>query len=281
MALLSQLRAVGASAVALAVAAGAGVAFALPGTTTTQVATAVPVAAVVTPEITEQQARELLTTSRDAEREALTTEVNDAAAARNASLAATGQAIDEAEAGIQAQRAADAKAAADKAAADKAAAKAAAEKAAQDKAAAAKAATDKAAAAKAATDKAAADKAATDKAAAQASAADTKKLGSPTKAANKETARQLALSLYGWGDDQFTCYDNIIMRESLWDQFADNPTSSAYGIPQALPGNRMASEGADWKTNPATQIKWGLKYVKERYGTPCQAWSFKKAKGWY
>lgn len=52
------------------------------------------------------------------------------------------------------------------------------------------------------------------------------------------------------------------MRESLWDQFADNPTSSAYGIPQALPGNRMASEGADWKTNPATQIKWGLKYVK-------------------
>ena len=276
MALLSQLRAVGASAVALAVAAGAGVAFALPGTTTTQVATAVPVAAVVTPEITEQQARELLTTSRDAEREALTTEVNDAAAARNASLAATGQAIDEAEAGIQAQRAADAKAAADKAAADKAAAKAAAEKAAQDKAAAAKAATEKAAADKAATDKAAADKAA-----AQASAADTKKLGSPTKAANKETARQLALSLYGWGDDQFTCYDNIIMRESLWDQFADNPTSSAYGIPQALPGNRMASEGADWKTNPATQIKWGLKYVKERYGTPCQAWSFKKAKGWY
>lgn len=268
MALVSQLRAVGASAVALAVAAGAGVAFALPGTTTTQVATAVPVAAVVTPEITEQQARELLTTSRDAEREALTTEVNDAAAERSASLAATGQAIDKAETDIQAQRAADAKAAAEKAAADKAAK----EQAAKDKAAAAQAAKDKAAAA---------DKAAADKAAAQASAADTKKLGSPTKAANKETARQLALSLYGWGEDQFTCYDNIIMRESVWDQFADNPTSSAYGIPQALPGNRMASEGADWKTNPATQIKWGLKYVKERYGTPCQAWSFKKAKGWY
>ena len=71
------------------------------------------------------------------------------------------------------------------------------------------------------------------------------------------------------------------MRESMWDQYADNPTSSAYGIPQALPGKRMASEGTDWATNPATQIKWGLKYVKERYGTPCKAWSFKRANGWY
>lgn len=71
------------------------------------------------------------------------------------------------------------------------------------------------------------------------------------------------------------------MRESKWDVFADNPTSSAYGIPQALPGNRMASFGADWQTNPATQIKWGLNYIKERYGTPCAGWSFKKANGWY
>lgn len=97
----------------------------------------------------------------------------------------------------------------------------------------------------------------------------------------KEIARQIAASKYGWGDDQFTCYNNIIMRESMWDTFADNPTSSAYGIPQALPGSRMASEGADWQTNPATQIKWGLKYVAERYGTPCSAWSFKAAHGWY
>ncbi len=97
----------------------------------------------------------------------------------------------------------------------------------------------------------------------------------------KEIAREMAANKYGWGDDQFTCYNNIIMRESMWDTFADNPTSSAYGIPQALPGNRMASEGADWKTNPATQIKWGLKYVAERYGTPCSAWSFKAAHGWY
>ena len=102
-----------------------------------------------------------------------------------------------------------------------------------------------------------------------------------TRAQNKELGRQLALQLYGWGGDQFKCYDNIIMRESLWDQYADNPNSSAYGIPQALPGKKMASAGADWRTNPATQIKWGLKYVKERYGTPCRAWSFKRANGWY
>jgi hypothetical protein len=62
---------------------------------------------------------------------------------------------------------------------------------------------------------------------------------------------------------------------------ADNPHSSAYGIPQALPGSKMASFGADWRTNPATQIRWGLDYVNTRYGTPCQAWSFKRWHGWY
>lgn len=97
----------------------------------------------------------------------------------------------------------------------------------------------------------------------------------------REIARQMMANKFGWGEDQFTCYDNIIMRESLWNPYADNPTSSAYGIPQALPGNRMASEGADWATNPATQIRWGLKYVQERYGTPCTAWSFKSSHGWY
>lgn len=97
----------------------------------------------------------------------------------------------------------------------------------------------------------------------------------------KEIARQMAANKFGWGDDQFTCYNNIIMRESKWDASADNPTSSAYGIPQALPGSRMASEGDDWRTNPATQIRWGLKYVQERYGNPCSAWSFKAAHGWY
>ena len=122
---------------------------------------------------------------------------------------------------------------------------------------------------------------AADRAAAEKAAAEAAKPKGGTRAQNKELGRHLAQQIYGWGADQFACYDNIIMRESLWDQHADNPTSSAYGIPQALPGKRMASEGADWKTNPETQIRWGLKYIKERYGTPCKAWSFKRARGWY
>ncbi|MEE9965800.1 MAG: transglycosylase SLT domain-containing protein [Propionicimonas sp.] len=97
----------------------------------------------------------------------------------------------------------------------------------------------------------------------------------------RSIARQMMLSRYGWGDAQFTCYDNIIMRESGWNPLADNPTSSAYGIPQALPGKRMAQFGSDWRTNPVTQITWGLWYIKDRYGTPCNGWTFKKAHGWY
>lgn len=97
----------------------------------------------------------------------------------------------------------------------------------------------------------------------------------------REMARQMMATKYGWGAEQFRCYDNIIMRESRWITTADNPTSSAYGIPQALPGRKMASAGADWRTNPATQIRWGLGYVKDRFGSPCQAWSFKRAHGWY
>ncbi len=97
----------------------------------------------------------------------------------------------------------------------------------------------------------------------------------------REIARQIMLNKYGWGEEQFTCYDNIIMRESRWNPRADNPHSTAYGIPQALPGSRMAAFGADWRTNPVTQIRWGLDYVSDRYGTPCSAWSFKRARGWY
>ncbi len=97
----------------------------------------------------------------------------------------------------------------------------------------------------------------------------------------REIARQMAQNKYNWGADQFACYNNIIIRESNWIVTADNPHSSAYGIPQALPGSKMASFGSDWRTNPATQIAWGLSYVKSRYGTPCEAWSFKHAHGWY
>jgi hypothetical protein len=79
---------------------------------------------------------------------------------------------------------------------------------------------------------------------------------------------------------EFPCLDNIWTRESGWRYNAEN-ASGAYGIPQALPGSKMASAGADWQTNPATQIRWGLGYIKGRYGTPCDAWSYWQAHGYY
>jgi Transglycosylase SLT domain len=97
----------------------------------------------------------------------------------------------------------------------------------------------------------------------------------------REMARQILKNKFGYGSNQFECFDNIIMRESRWRVDATNPSSGAYGIPQALPGSKMASEGSDWRTNPATQIIWGIKYMEDRYGSPCAAWSFKSAKGWY
>ncbi|MGV4887097.1 transglycosylase SLT domain-containing protein [Streptomyces viridosporus] len=81
--------------------------------------------------------------------------------------------------------------------------------------------------------------------------------------------------------DQFQCFSNIVQRESTWNYLAVNPSSGAYGLVQALPGSKMASAGADWQTNPATQIKWGLGYMNERYGSPCGAWSFWQANHWY
>ncbi|MGI5357132.1 transglycosylase SLT domain-containing protein [Streptomyces sp. CA-252508] len=81
--------------------------------------------------------------------------------------------------------------------------------------------------------------------------------------------------------DQFQCFSNIVDHESTWNYRAQNPSSGAYGLVQALPGSKMASAGADWQTNPATQIKWGLNYMNERYGSPCGAWSFWQANHWY
>ncbi|HLI42647.1 MAG TPA: lytic transglycosylase domain-containing protein [Streptosporangiaceae bacterium] len=79
----------------------------------------------------------------------------------------------------------------------------------------------------------------------------------------------------------FGCLLDLWNRESGWNYDAENPASGAYGIPQALPGSKMASAGADWQTNPATQIKWGLGYIKEIYGNPCNAWAFEEANGYY
>jgi len=85
----------------------------------------------------------------------------------------------------------------------------------------------------------------------------------------------------GWGSGQFSCLESLWERESGWNYRASNPSSGAYGIPQALPGGKMASAGSDWRTNPATQIRWGLSYIAERYGTPCGAWGHSQASGWY
>ncbi|MEU4618824.1 lytic transglycosylase domain-containing protein [Actinoplanes sp. NPDC023801] len=85
----------------------------------------------------------------------------------------------------------------------------------------------------------------------------------------------------GFGLDQFPCLDRLWKKESGWNYKALNSGSGAYGIPQALPGDKMASAGSDWKTNPATQIEWGLGYIKGRYGTPCKAWGHSQNVGWY
>lgn len=85
----------------------------------------------------------------------------------------------------------------------------------------------------------------------------------------------------GWGDDQFACLVALWNKESGWRVNAYNAGSGAYGIPQALPGGKMASAGADWETNPATQIAWGLGYIGGRYGTPCGAWDHSQRVGWY
>ncbi|MEV5276585.1 transglycosylase SLT domain-containing protein [Streptomyces sp. NPDC052811] len=81
--------------------------------------------------------------------------------------------------------------------------------------------------------------------------------------------------------DQFQCFSNIVNHESGWNPSATNASSGAYGLVQALPGSKMASAGADWQSNPATQIKWGLNYMKERYGSPCGAWNFWQQNSWY
>lgn len=98
------------------------------------------------------------------------------------------------------------------------------------------------------------------------------------------TAQAIAYDMVrgrGWGDDQFACLVALWNRESGWRVNAYNAGSGAYGIPQALPGNKMASAGADWETNPATQIAWGLGYIGGRYGDPCGAWSHSESVGWY
>ena len=88
---------------------------------------------------------------------------------------------------------------------------------------------------------------------------------------NRAIGEEMAAA-YGWTGVQWTCLDNLWEKESNWRHLVANPSSGAYGIPQALPADKMAAFGGDWKTNPATQIAWGLDYIAGRYGTPCYAW---------
>lgn len=98
---------------------------------------------------------------------------------------------------------------------------------------------------------------------------------------NKWFARTYMAQHYGWGTDQFSALEQLWQRESGWSQNAHNSSSGAHGIPQALPGSKMASHGADWATNPETQIKWGLSYIKSVYGSPSAALGSSLSRGWY
>jgi hypothetical protein len=101
------------------------------------------------------------------------------------------------------------------------------------------------------------------------------------------SAQAIAKSMmgtYGWNTtSSFSCLVNLWNGESGWRWNATNPASGAYGIPQAWPANKMATAGADWRTNPRTQIRWGMGYIKGRYGTPCAAWSawLSRSPHWY
>ena len=108
----------------------------------------------------------------------------------------------------------------------------------------------------------------------------------PTQAATAApgSPQQIAeamLASFGWSSSQFSCLDPLWAHESGWSVTAYNPGSGAYGIPQAVPGSKMASAGPDWQTNAATQIRWGLEYIKGTYGSPCAAWAHEQATGWY
>jgi hypothetical protein len=150
--------------------------------------------------------------------------------------------------------------------------------------------------AEAAARQAAAKNAVAKKAAAEKAAADAKERAKQKKEASRSATRDAstfsvqssytiaqvqAIARQIVPSGQFQCFSNIVNHESSWNYKATNPSSGAYGLVQALPAGKMASAGADWQTNPATQIKWGLNYMNQRYGSPCDAWSYWQANGNY
>ena len=102
-----------------------------------------------------------------------------------------------------------------------------------------------------------------------------------TSAGARVVARALIAQKYKWSVRQFTCLDRLWTKESNWRYRAHNKRTGAYGIPQALPGSKMGRVASDWRTNPVTQMRWGMGYIKSRYGTPCAAWSKFLRSNWY
>jgi len=153
------------------------------------------------------------------------------------------------------------------------------------KVATAKAADARAAAARAAAAaRQAAAARAVSKAAAQRQAAQQHAARQQAASAPSGSPQQIAERLlrnFGWSSGQFSCLQPLWAHESGWNTYAQNPSSGAYGIPQALPGSKMASAGGDWQSNPATQIRWGLSYIQDNYGSPCGAWAHEQTDGWY
>ncbi|WDH79753.1 phospholipase [Microbacterium esteraromaticum] len=133
--------------------------------------------------------------------------------------------------------------------------------------------------------KAEAERIAAEKAAKKA-AEDARRAAEAQAAANtpdgaKATARAMAAERYGWGEGEFSCLVSLWTKESGWDYQAYNPNGGATGIPQSLPGDKMATAGSDWRTNATTQISWGLDYIQRAYGSPCAAWGHSQAVNWY
>jgi hypothetical protein len=127
--------------------------------------------------------------------------------------------------------------------------------------------------------RAAARAAARAKARAAAAAKEAADASNPSAAQN-ETLGQRMNAAKGWA----SCWSSLLQiwtHESHWNERAHNPSSGAHGIPQALPGSKMASAGPNWETNPVTQIAWGLSYISARYDNPCKAWTFWQNNHWY
>jgi hypothetical protein len=115
-------------------------------------------------------------------------------------------------------------------------------------------------------------------------AAEQRRQAAVQRTVTSGSPQQIAMAMlsgYGWSSSEFSCLNTLWEQESGWNPYASNASSGAYGIPQALPGSKMASAGPDWQNNAATQIRWGLGYIEATYGSPCAALSHESSTGWY